>query len=188
MNKFLKISILIVIAAMLLFAASCGQQQQQQQSLLPEAEGVSLKFQTIEVDEFIKHPQATTDDEGLRYTISFTYPSEYGDKAILEILQRKFITHVFGEKYASLTPEAAVSTCIEDWKKEYAANTTEYPLTYEHNYNYTVLFVDDRALQMTDYGFSSVRGVDTLCADGAWHILHLFNLQTGEEIEECLDD
>jgi hypothetical protein len=180
MNKFLKISILIAIIAMLLFAASCGQQQQQQQSLLPETEGVSLKFETIEVNEFMKHPQATTDDEGLRYTISFTYPSEYGDKAVLEALQRKFITHVFGKKHASLTPEAAVNACIEDWKKEYSAKY----LTCEYRHTYAVLFVDDISLLMEDYGSESVIDIDGRCADGAGYASHLFNLQTGEVIDE----
>ncbi|MCL2727944.1 MAG: hypothetical protein FWD56_06130, partial [Bacteroidales bacterium] len=55
-----------------------------------EQSSSSLEFKTIEVNDFMKHPKGKGDAQGLEYKISFTYPSVYGDKAVLEKLQRGF--------------------------------------------------------------------------------------------------
>jgi len=162
---------IIVNAAILMLAASCGQQS------------TSLKFKTIEDKKFVKHSKATTDYQGVDYDIRFTYPAQYGDKAVLESLQRKFIEHVLGEKYASLTPEKAVKACIEDLKKMYEDNMKEYtsdgapPLLYAHAFSDTILFMNDELLQMRSYGYVSEGGAHGF----GGYTAYLFNLQTGEE-------
>jgi len=156
----------LTAAAILTSAALYGQQS------------IPLKFNTIEIKDFLKHPQA--DDRGyprLSYEISFTYPSEYGDKEVLSALQRAFIERVLGKKYASLTPEKAVKTRIDDWKTDYLEETKEDPYTYEYIATDTILFMNDALLQMREYDYSAEGG-----AHGAGgYSAHLFNLKTGKE-------
>ena len=158
--------------AILMLVVSCGQQS------------ASLKFKTIEANKFIKHPKATDDFRGgMDYEIRFTYPAQYGDKAVLETLQRKFIEHVLGKEYASLTPEKAVKACIEDLKKKYDDDMKAYtddgntPLLYVYAVSDTILFVNDELLQMKSYGYISEGGAHGMGGFTA----HLFNLQTGDE-------
>ena len=147
-------------------------------------QSASLELKTIAVDEWLRPPRATS-DVGLHYIIRFTYPSQSKNKAVLESLQRKFITHVFGKDYASLTPEAAVNACIEDWKKEYnkdmkemaKENSSEYVLIYEYVCTDTLLFMNDALLQMQTYSYIQQGGAHGFGGSSS----HLFNLQTGKE-------
>jgi len=45
--------------------------------------------------------------------------SVYSNKAVLEKLQKQFMSHLLGEKYSALTPNKAVEALIADWKTEY---------------------------------------------------------------------
>ena len=164
-----KKTFLTTAAALLLLAASCGQPA--------GSSSESLKFATIDIEDFLKHPQATNEEEGLKYKISFIYPEQYAVKNVLTALQRDFIAHVLGSKYASLAPEAAVKACIEDWKKEYLDQTGKEPLAYHYLCADTVLFVNDALLQMVTYGYVFAGGAHGMESFEA----HLFNLQTGKE-------
>jgi hypothetical protein len=151
--------------------ASCGQQP------------ASIKFKTLEVEDFIKHPHGMEDYQGLRFTIRFTYPSQYGDKAVLEKLQRKFIAYVFGEHNAALSPEEAINALVEGWKTEYAKEikdetaNSEWLTGWHITCSDTILFVNDALVQMQTedglYPYAAHVWVTSTC--------HLFNLKTGEE-------
>ena len=158
----------------------------------PTTDGInaSLKFNTIKVEDFMKHPNATEEYHGLKYTISFTYPSEHSDKAVLETLQRSFISHLLGEKYASLTPEKAVNALIEDWKAEYLKEMAEYiqdqqeygseyitVLPYEYEISNTIPLFTDQLLQSEAFGHWYMGGAHG--SGGPWAAL--FNPQTGQK-------
>jgi len=159
------VALLIVTAVLMFFSVSCEQ---------PSG---SLKFKTIEIRDFVKHPNAENEHQGLFYHIRYTYPAEYKDKAVLETLQQNFITLVFGKEYVALAPEKIVNTHIEDWKKEYSAETGEYPLIYEHIRTGDILFVNDDLLQMKEYSYTQQGGAHGFEGFSA----HLFNLKTGKE-------
>jgi hypothetical protein len=153
-----------IVATVIIFAVSCGQSSS------------SLKFKTIEVNEFIEDPESMYGHYGLRYNIRFTYPSEYKDKAILDTLQRKFITCVLGKKYALLTPNEAINACIKDLKKNYLANTIDGPLNHAYFYSDTILLETNRLLQLQTEEYRYMAGAHgTGC-----YSTYLFNLQTGK--------
>jgi len=163
----------IAAVAIMTLAASCGEKSD------------TPNFKTIEVDEFVKHPNATADYEGLECKITFTYPVKHENKEILATLQSKFIEYVLGKKYASLTPEEAVKACIEEWKKGYAEDIKEfedddfpaYAVSYEYIYSDTILFVNDVLLQMKTNKYVYGGGAHGFSSASA----HLFNLKTGTE-------
>ena len=101
---------LTATVAIMIFVASCGQRSKSG----PQG---SLKVKTIYVDDVIYHPM--TEEAGLKYKVNITYPSAYGDKAVLETLQRKIIFYSLGEKYSLLTPEEAVDAFVADQKANY---------------------------------------------------------------------
>ena len=181
----MKGKIILVVGMLLVLAASCNKQSSsgasgEQQSLLEvsgEQQSASLDFKTIAVDEFVKHPRAKSDVMGLHYHIRFIYPSQYKNKAVLEALQRKFTAYVLEERYASLTPEAAVKACIQDWKKEYDKDTKTDLLIYEYTCTDTLLFMNDDLLQMQTYSYTLQGGAHGFGGFSS----HLFNLHTGKE-------
>ena len=174
----MKKSIITVASALLVLAVSCNNKQQSATTTSTnEQSSIALELKTIDVDEFVKHPKSTNNGQGLHYKISFTYPAEYENKAVLETLQRKFISYVLGADYASLTPETAVKTCIEDWKKAYNNDTKEYPLVYEYTCTNSIIFVNDVLLQMGVYNYVQQGGAHGFGGSSS----HLFNLQTGKE-------
>ena len=164
----------LTAAALVMLAGACEQSSS------------SLEFNTIEVNDFMKHPKGKGDAQGLEYKISFTYPSVYGDKAVLEKLQRGFISAVLGEKYTSLTPEKAVNALIEDWKKTYHSDVDDdiddYPEWFSsHSYNLsnTIVFTSERLVQCSveDYWY---RG-GTHGSGSSW--ASLFDLKTGQKYD-----
>ena len=167
--------IILVALILLIFGASCNKQSTSVAS--NDQQSASVEFKTIAVDDFVKHTRAASDVEGLRYTIRLTYPSQCENKAVLETLQREFTSHVLGKKYASLTPEAAVKACINDWKKEYVDDTKEFPLIYEFICSDTILFINNALLQMKEYRYEQRGGAHGFGGSSS----HLFNLQTGNE-------
>ena len=165
--------LLFTTAALLLFAASCSEQS------------TSIAFKTIEIKDYLQHPKGTQEYQGLDYTISFTYPSHYGDKTVLHTLQQSFITTVLGKKYASLSPQEAVNACINDWKEEYLTDTQEFPFEdddYIPGYSYvaldTVTLVTDRLLQLKVESYMNQGGTHGIGATWAT----LYDLQTGQEL------
>ena len=168
---------LTAIVVLITLATSCEQSTSLKTLTSCEQQSDMLKFKTIEINEFLKHPHATEDYQGLRYEISFTYPSEFENKDVLAILQSKFIEHVLGKKYVSLSPEDAVKACIEDWKKEYKSDIEDEPFAYEYIYFDTISFVNDVLLQMKSYGYSYKGGAH---GSGGFNAI-LFNIQTGKE-------
>ena len=134
-----KIIFLTAIATMMIFAVSCKQKSD------------SLKIKTIVIEDFVNHSVTTDDDLRLNYNVSFSYPSEYGNKAVLEILQRKFISYSLGEKYSLLTPEEAVNAFIADRKAEYLEEIKDRRLEVsgcQIECRNDILFVSDTLLQL----------------------------------------
>lgn len=174
-----KVNILTLVAVLItLLTASCGQNAIKNES-------AKITFKTIDVEDFVAHPQATDDEQGLHYKIKFIYPEEYGNKEVLATLQSKFIEYVLGKEYVSLTPDKAVETCVEEWKKGYAEDLkgTEYEdipgyaLSYVYFCSDTISFVNDALLQMIGYSYTYAGGAHGF----GGFIAHLFNFQTGKE-------
>ena len=164
---------LILLTSVILLATGCA------------GESASFEFNTILIENYLPHLKSTEENQGLSYVIDFTYPCKYGDKAILKTLQSKFITHVLGEKYASLTPQEATDACINDWKEEYLNETKEYPFdedgfipTFVYFVAGTVPLVTDKLLQLQVEGNLSQ---STTHIVSSWRAA-LFDLRTGNEL------
>jgi hypothetical protein len=71
-------------------------------------------FDTIKVDETFLKPAVTWEGNVAtdRLTISFIYPVDYPDTASLSKMQSIFIEKVFGEDFATMTPQAAVDSFV----------------------------------------------------------------------------
>jgi hypothetical protein len=174
--KFLKVA---VAALLVLLAVSCGQQP-----AVPE-------FQTIEVEDFVKHPKGTDDYQRLTYKVSFTYPSRYANKAVLKKLQQRFVQTMHASfqnpdnapagDYASLSPEKAVIAIIETWKaryiKELNEEVPERASVWELKYDNAIPFVNETLLQLQTEFFGHLGGAHGYTS----FTCHLFNLQSGEE-------
>jgi len=167
---------------LLLLLISCGQ---------PSG---ALRFETITVEDRVKLPNATEEHHGMKYSVNFTHPTGYSDKAVLGKLQQQFIHHSLGEKYvrsasgAKLTPKKAVEALIADWTAEYnemLKENAEYAgdvgflqmATWDLACSNAVLFENDALLQLQskgDYYRGGAHGhYVTSC--------RLFNLTTGDE-------
>ena len=168
MNRIMNTFVLTAAVALVL-TASCNMQ--------PDG----LQFKTIETEDFVKHPNAKEEDIGFKYKVSFTYPSEYNDQAVLDSLQRKFIRFTLGKKYDSLTPEKAIDSLIADWKTEYEERNKENremeKYGFEMFYKNTVSLVSDDLFQVVSE-YDEYKG-------GAHNVVgyscRLFNRQTGSE-------
>ncbi|MDR0794884.1 MAG: RsiV family protein, partial [Tannerella sp.] len=154
-------------------AASCGQNS------------AMLQFKTVEVQDFIKHPQATEDNHGLRYKFDFVYPSSFGNKAVLEKLQKQFIRYTIGEDYIHLTPAKAVDACIVEYKKAYdteieemrkSQNDPDWLNGWFIYCSNSILFQNEALLQL-----KTTRGISPDFSEPTeWFSYPLFNLKTGD--------
>jgi len=148
-----------------------------------------IKFKTISLEGFEKHPKGTAENDGISYKINFQYPSKYSDQAVLQKLQTQFVRYTLGEEYALSTSEAelnkAVEAYIATWKKAYYDNMKEmqdlnsdpdFVIGWHITCNNSILFVNEKLLQLKTmdgwYPYSA-------------HVFesssyHLFNLQTGD--------
>jgi hypothetical protein len=154
-----------------------------------------LEFQTIEIEDFVKHPKGVQEDQGLKYKVSFTYPAQYADKTVLRKLQQQFVRSLQSyyfqnpdyepKNYDSLSPEKALKAIVDEWKARYNEETKEeaddlkpeWATVWELNYHNTILFVNETLLQLQTETYQYVGG-----AHGAtWFSCRLFNLQTGEK-------
>jgi hypothetical protein len=157
----------IIIAVLLFGAASCG-----------EPSG-ALVFETIVAEDVIMYPSGEEYDRFLDYKLRFSYPSQYGDYALLEKLQKQFIRYTLDEEFCSLSPQEAVDALITGWKKAYQKETEDdsYSVTgWKIECRNSILFMNESLLQLkAEHGFYPY----------AAHIFEntnyaLFNLQTGE--------
>ena len=164
---------------------ACGQQSDE------------IKFRTIALEGFEKHPKGTAENDGFSYKINFQYPSKYGNKAVLEKLQTQFISYTLGEDYALSLSEAgrsaseaelkkAVDAYLAVWKKAYYKDMEEmqnlnsdpdFVIGWHIECSNAILFMNDALLQL--------QTKDGWYPYGA-HVFesmsyHLFNLQTGDE-------
>jgi hypothetical protein len=167
----------ISLLAMLIFMlpVSCAQRQTKGNT--------SLKLKTIEVEDFVKHTNATDNETGLNYAVSFTFPVEYSDKTVLEKLQKNIIHHTLGEKYASFPPEKAVDAYIDDLKTEYSQEIRERRIEASGCYKgiaNAIDFLSDERLQLIvthEEQWTGSRYFET--SDTT-----VFNLQTGEKYND----
>ena len=182
----MKIKLIIVLTC---FAVSCGPRQPQTAA----DNKASLKFETIDVENFEKHPKGTGENDGFSYKINFVYPSEYNDPAVLEKLQNRFIRYTLGENYLSMmsgntpaTLEKAVDAYIAVLRKAYYDNMEELQndnsdpdlvIGWHIECSNSILFMNETLLQLqTKDGFYPY-GAHTFESASC----HLFNLQTGDE-------
>ena len=180
--KIKQIKLIIMLA---FFAAACSPRQ----SKTAEA----LKFETIEVENFEKHPKGTGETDGFSYKIKMVYPSEYGDPAVLEKLQARFIHYTLGEDYLLMmsgnnpaTLEKTVDAYINVLKQAYYNEVEELQninsdpdmvIGWHIECSNTIPFRNETLLQLQTkfglYPYSAHSFESASC--------HLFNLQTGEE-------
>ena len=179
----MKIKLIIVqMLALLFLSVSCGQQK-----------SAEIKFQTIALEDFEKHPKGTEENDGFSYKINFLYPSAYSDKAVLEKLQKKFIRYTLGAEYVSMmsgdnpvTLEKAVDNYIAVLKKAYYNNMEElqeynsdpdFVIGWHIECSNSILFMNETLLQLQTkdglYPYAAHVFENLSC--------HLFNLQTGDE-------
>ena len=186
-NPIIPVSGFLAVTVGLFLLASCGRQSG------------ALTFKTIKVEDFVKHPKGTEDDHGLKYKISFTYPANYSDKAVLKSLQQKFIRYTLenltsgydpdakAKDYGALTPEKAVDELVADLKKSYLdairdeseTDDSDFQLRtgWEFDINNEILFANDALLQLKTEAYVYLGG-----AHGSYGTSsYLFNLQTGVE-------
>ena len=166
--------ILLIMAVLV----SCGQQSGE------------IRFRTVALEAFEKHPKGTAENDGFSYKINFQYPSKYGDKDVLEKLQTLFVRYTLGEAYARSMSEAelnkAVDAYIDVWKKAYHENMEEmqnlnsdpdFVIGWHVECNNAILFMNSALLQLQTkdgwypYGAHVFESVS----------YHLFNLRTGDE-------
>ena len=149
-----------------------------------------IKFQTIALEGFEKHPKGTAENDGFSYKINFQYPSKYADQAVLEKLQAQFARYTLGEDYAqsvSVTElKKAVDAYLAVLKKMYHHDMEEmqnlnsdpdFVIGWHVECSNAILFMNDALLQL--------QTKDGLYPYGA-HVFenisyHLFDLRTGDE-------
>ena len=176
----MRIKLITLITVLTIMSVSCGQQK-------PSA----IKFQTINLENFEKHPKGKLEKDGLSYKINFLYPSAYSDKTVLEKLQKKFILYTLGEEYIpqsvnEVELKKSVEAYIDVLRKAYNNNIEELQkLNSDPNFvtgwhiecSNSILFMNETLLQLqTKYGLYPSEA-------HVWENLscHLFNLHTGDE-------
>ena len=168
---------MMIIAIMVV--VSCGWQQSKE-----------LKFKTINMEKFEKHPKAKTEKDGFSYKINFQYPSNYSNNDVLKKLQTKFIQYTIGEEYAQSVNESelkkAVNNYIDNLKKSYYDNIEEMQkLNGDPNFvtgwhiecSNAILFMNETLLQLQTK--SGLYPTESQVYENMSY--HLFNLQTGDE-------
>ena len=173
---------LTLTAAMIIMAVSCGQKQ-----------SAAIKFETISLENFEKHPKGKAAKDGFSYKINFSYPAAYSDKAVLKKLQNKLVLYTLGEEYVAMingnnavTLEKAADARIAALRQAYyshieelqACNSDPNFVTGWHvECSNDILFMNETLLQLqTKNGLYPTEA----------HVFEnvsccLFNLQTGDE-------
>ena len=136
----------------------------------------SLKFKTVEVSDFVAHPDPDDEEDGFAYQIRYFYPSEFSDKAVLEKLQYGLNLDTFGEDFARLSPEQALSDFCNDWAESYLDEIDEYPMSFVFFQYDTLLFANNDLLQFMT--ISGAQSPDTTFTNVG---LALFDLHTGNK-------
>ena len=167
----LKIFTLLASILMILLMVSCGKKTAD-----------SLKFKTIEVNQYQPHPNSSEDYHGFRIEIKFLYPYEFHNAEILKKLQKKFIEQVFGEKYSEMNTEEVAKKFVENWKQSYFEdlNKFDFPFGYCYVMSDTILFMSDDLLQMQTNSYCYMGGSHG--ASGSTALL--FDLKTGNVITQ----
>jgi len=173
------LKIITITLATMFFVASCGWQQSKE-----------LKFKTINIENFEKHPKAKTEKDGFSYKINLQYPSNYSDNAVLQKLQTKFIQYTLGKEYAQSVSESELKKSVENYiavyKKKYNDNIKEMQkLNGDPNFvtgwhiecSNGILFMNETLLQLQTK--SGVYPAESQAYENVTY--HLFNLQTGKE-------
>ena len=149
-----------------------------------------IKFQTIALEAFEKHPEGTEATDGFSYKINFLYPTKYSDQAVLEKLQTKFIHYTLDEDHGRIQSDAELKKAVEKyvaaWRQAYHKNMEvlqslnsdpDFVIGWHVACSNAILMMNDALLQLQTrnglypYGAHVSEGVS----------YHLFNLQTGDE-------
>ena len=77
-----------------------------------------ITFDSIQIDK-IYHLLENPSNPNCNLQIKFTFPTDYEDKAVLQKIQKLFISSYFGDDYANLKPEEAVNRYTENYLKAY---------------------------------------------------------------------
>ena len=145
----------------------------------------TMKFKTFEIAEG-KLKEVDEAYYGFRCEVSFLYPTQYSDKAVLEKLQRKFIQYTLGEEQVNLSPDKAIEACIAKYKIAYAKELENlrsinsdpgFEIGWRVFESNAILFMNNALLQMECKG----RLVPYAAHIFETSTYHLFNLQTGDE-------
>ena len=174
-----KVNILPPLAAVLFLAASCGGQQSTTATVAP-------KFEVFVKKNFEKHPKGAAANDGFSYEVELVYPSVYGDQAVLETLQRRFVGYTLGDRLVVMTPEEAMDTYIAAWRQAYYDNIEEmqnanadpdFVTGWHLACSNAVIFINDALLQLVT--MESLYPAASQAYENITY--HLFNLQTGNE-------
>ena len=166
----------------MIISASCGQRQ----SNTTNNDNASLKFETINFENFEKHPKGKAATDGISYKINFLYPSAYSEQAVLQKLQTAFIHYTLGERFISLAPEEAMDAYVAVWKQAYyneveelqnANSDPNFVIGWHIECCNSILFMNDALVQLQTKDGWYPHGAHVYESSS----LHLFNLQTGDE-------
>ncbi len=113
-----KIFFALCIITYVAFSASCGGNGS------PTADN-AIVFDSIRTDT-VCHLFNDTAKPSCKFTLGFTYPLDYTDKAVLQTMQAIFVSKSFGEKYATLPVFEAYSAFESDYLNGYKALETDY--------------------------------------------------------------
>ncbi|MCL2041067.1 MAG: RsiV family protein [Bacteroidales bacterium] len=189
-----KQQILTVIVAVMITAASCGGQQPQT-TASADAVGAdnagtatiaAPEFKTFVKEKFEKHPQGAAANDGFSYKVELVYPSVYGDQAVLEKLQSRFLGYTLGDRLAAMAPEEAMDAYIAAWRQAYYDGVEEmqnvnadpdFVTGWHLTCSNAVIFINDVLLQLVT--MESLYPAESQVYENVAY--HLFNLQTGNE-------
>ena len=155
---------LLFVTVVMLFTAVCVKGQP-----------ASLKFKNVEIRDTIAHPHSDSDEDGFGYEVRYFYPSDYSDKAVLAKLQNGLNLSTFGEEFARLHPEQALSAYCKNWTESYLDEIDEYPMSFFFCQYDTLVFANNDLLQ-----FMTVALTESADTSITYLDLPLFDLRTGD--------
>lgn len=147
-----------------------------------KSEAPSLKFETIVVEKEMTHPQAIGDTDIFEYKINFTYPDDFGNKQVLELLKQNFIENTFGINPANLPADDVINAFIGGWKAEYMTEAEEYGgMNWGMEVSDSILYLSDELLQYRIFNYEYRGGAHPAIVTS----YHLLDLQTGKEYKQA---
>lgn len=152
-----------------------------------------IRFDSIQVDKTY-HLLDNIENPNCNLQINFVYPSEGADKAILEKIQKQFVSAYFGEKYENLSPAEAVARYTDNYIADYKELETDFKRELENEdegavgawYSYYEMSEDEIAYNCNDLlSYTVLVENYTGGAHGAHaRTNHVINLKTGKPVTE----